>query len=95
LPRLNAHKSRETFWNSWKEILNPVRARANDQKCDSFCVQILLIGQVFVECQQDIELRICQSKQIAVLLPGPPTRDDRAEFVANQVSSQFARQVLV
>ena len=85
----------EAFWNDRKEILNPVRPRANDQDRNSFCVQILLVGQVLVECQQDIELRIGQSDQIAILLSGPPTHDNRAAFGANQVSSQLTRQVLL
>ena len=85
LSRLNGRQRSEAFWNDRKEILNPVRPRANDQDRNSSCIQILLVRQVFVECQQDIELRIGQSEQIAILLSGPPTHDDRSAFVANQV----------
>jgi hypothetical protein len=60
LTRLDSRERSKALWNDRKEVLNPVRPRPNDQNGNSVCVQILLVGQVLVESQQDIEQRIGQ-----------------------------------
>jgi hypothetical protein len=60
LTRFDSRERCEALWNDRKEVLNPVRPRPNNQNRNSFCVQILLVGQVLVESQQHIEQRIGQ-----------------------------------
>ena len=55
LPRSYRRQRREACWHCRKKILNPIRPSANDQYGDPFGLQILLVGQILVQRQQDIE----------------------------------------
>jgi hypothetical protein len=62
------------------------RARTIQHR-NSFGRQILLVGEVLVERQHNVEQRVGFSQQLAVLLAGPPTLDDGAALMRNQVPS--------
>ena len=87
LPGPDALERGQAFRNDWEQVLDPVRAGTKNHNRNANGPEILLEGQVLVERQQDIELRIGQRQQLTVLLPRPTALDDRAAFVTLGPSS--------
>src|ERR1700722_3782817 len=51
LSRLNVDQAGQAFREEREQVLNPIRASANDEHCNSHQVQILLVGEILVESQ--------------------------------------------
>ena len=95
LPGLKALQRGKTFRNDRQRVLDPVRSGTNDQHGDSHRHQVLLVGDLLVEGQQDIEKRVGECQQRTVLRPRPSAPGNGAAGVTLQMPRKLTRQILV
>jgi hypothetical protein len=74
--------------------LDPTRVRQH-QNSNSAAREVLLIGELFVGCHQDVEFSVCLFEQIAIGTFRPTGFESRYDFMPDEKAAQWHRRSLI